>query len=200
MPAPRIAGSVRARPAARADDRADGGRGARAAVADPLPEPAVGAVLRRAARRSGSTPTRSSSPTRISGRRSLNSLLIASGMTLIAVPLGGVLAFVMERTDLPAQALDRAADPGARASCRRWCSPSATSSPRDRSASTRCWATELFGGVPWGIYSLTAIGGHRRAHARAQRLRLRVVGAARASARTSRRPRGSQAPRRCRSR
>src|SRR5215813_12445279 len=30
-----------------------------------------------------------------------NSLLIASGMTLIAVPLGGLLAFVMERTNLP---------------------------------------------------------------------------------------------------
>jgi len=31
----------------------------------------------------------------------VNSLLIASGMTLIAVPLGGLLAFVMERTNLP---------------------------------------------------------------------------------------------------
>src|SRR5262245_54564685 len=31
----------------------------------------------------------------------LNSILIATGMTLIAVPLGGVLAFVMERTDFP---------------------------------------------------------------------------------------------------
>ena len=31
----------------------------------------------------------------------LNSFLIASGMTLIAVPLGALLAFVMERTDLP---------------------------------------------------------------------------------------------------
>ena len=31
----------------------------------------------------------------------VNSLLIAAGMTLIAVPLGGVLAFVMERTDFP---------------------------------------------------------------------------------------------------
>jgi len=30
-----------------------------------------------------------------------NSLLIAAGMTLIAVPLGAVLAFVMERTDFP---------------------------------------------------------------------------------------------------
>ena len=30
-----------------------------------------------------------------------NSLLIAAGMTVIAVPLGAVLAFVMERTDLP---------------------------------------------------------------------------------------------------
>src|SRR5246127_273413 len=31
----------------------------------------------------------------------LNSVLIASGMVLIAVPLGGLLAFIMERTDLP---------------------------------------------------------------------------------------------------
>ena len=31
----------------------------------------------------------------------LNSFLLASGMTLIAVPLGALLAFVMERTDLP---------------------------------------------------------------------------------------------------
>ncbi|HYT95952.1 MAG TPA: iron ABC transporter permease, partial [Casimicrobiaceae bacterium] len=30
-----------------------------------------------------------------------NSVLIAAGMTLIAVPLGAVLAFVMERTDFP---------------------------------------------------------------------------------------------------
>ena len=31
----------------------------------------------------------------------VNSVLLATGMTLIAVPLGGLLAFVMERTDLP---------------------------------------------------------------------------------------------------
>ena len=31
----------------------------------------------------------------------VNSLMIAAGMTVIAVPLGGVLAFVMERTDFP---------------------------------------------------------------------------------------------------
>src|SRR5262245_53400948 len=31
----------------------------------------------------------------------LNSTLLAIGMTLIAVPLGALLAFVMERTDLP---------------------------------------------------------------------------------------------------
>ena len=30
-----------------------------------------------------------------------NSLMISTGMTLIAVPLGSLLAFVMERTDLP---------------------------------------------------------------------------------------------------
>ena len=32
---------------------------------------------------------------------SRNSLLIAAGMALIAVPLGGILAFLMVRTDLP---------------------------------------------------------------------------------------------------
>ena len=97
-------------------------------------------------------------------------------MVVIAVPLGGLLAFVMERTDLPGK---------------RWIEPlilvPSFVSPMVLAFGYvvaagpvgfyTVWATELFGGAPWGIYSLTAIGDHRRAHARAQRLRLRVGGA-----------------------
>ena len=92
----------------------------------------------------------------------LNSILIAAGMTLIAIPLGGVLAFVMERTDFPGK---------------RWIEPMllvpSFVSPMVLAFGYvvaagpvgfySVWATELFGGVPWGIYSLPAIGRHRRA-------------------------------------
>ena len=86
----------------------------------------------------------------------LNSILIAAGMTLIAVPLGGVLAFVMERTDFPGK---------------RWLEPlllvPSFVSPMVLSFGYvvaagpvgfySVWATELFGGVPWGLYSLPAM-------------------------------------------
>jgi iron(III) transport system permease protein len=86
----------------------------------------------------------------------LNSVLIAAGMTLIAVPLGGVLAFVMERTDFPGK---------------RWLEPlllvPSFVSPMVLSFGYvvaagpvgfySVWATELFGGVPWGLYSLPAM-------------------------------------------
>jgi len=86
----------------------------------------------------------------------LNSILIATGMTLIAVPLGGVLAFVMERTDFPGK---------------RWIEPMllvpSFVSPMVLSFGYvvaagpvgfySVWATELFGGIPWGLYSLPAM-------------------------------------------
>ena len=86
----------------------------------------------------------------------VNSLLIASGMTLIAVPLGAVLAFVMERTDFPGK---------------RWIEPlilvPSFVSPMVLSFGYvvaagpvgfySVWATELFGAAPWGLYSLTGM-------------------------------------------
>ncbi|HEX6136083.1 MAG TPA: iron ABC transporter permease [Casimicrobiaceae bacterium] len=85
-----------------------------------------------------------------------NSLLLAAGMTLIAVPLGAVLAFVMERTDFPG---------------RRWIEPMllvpSFVSPMVLAFGYivaagpvgfySMWATDLFGGAPWGLYSLTAM-------------------------------------------
>ena len=82
-----------------------------------------------------------------------NSLLIATGMTLIAVPLGAMMAFVMERTDFPGK---------------RWIEPlilvPSFVSPMVLSFGYvvaagpvgfySIWATELFGGAPWGLYSL----------------------------------------------
>jgi len=86
----------------------------------------------------------------------LNSILIATGMTLIAVPLGALLAFVMERTDLPAK---------------RWVeplilvpsfvSPMVLSFGYVVSAGPvgfyTVWANELFGAAPWGLYSVPAM-------------------------------------------
>ncbi|MDQ2917239.1 MAG: iron ABC transporter permease [Casimicrobiaceae bacterium] len=85
-----------------------------------------------------------------------NSLLIAAGMTLIAVPLGAVLAFVMERTDFPGK---------------RWIEPMllvpSFVSPMVLSFGYvvaagpvgfySIWATDLFGAAPWGLYSLAAM-------------------------------------------
>ncbi|HEX7466663.1 MAG TPA: hypothetical protein VF309_08475, partial [Usitatibacter sp.] len=80
----------------------------------------------------------------------LNSVLIATGMTLIAVPLGSLLAFVMERTDLPGK---------------RWFEPlilvPSFVSPMVLSFGFvvaagpvgfyTVWAQDLFGVAPWGI-------------------------------------------------
>jgi iron(III) transport system permease protein len=94
------------------------------------------------------------------GRAFLNSALIATGMTLIAVPLGGLLAFVMERTDLPG---------------RRWIEPlilvPSFVSPMVLAFGYvvaagpvgfyTTWANALLGFAPWnvgsGIYSLLGI-------------------------------------------
>lgn len=85
-----------------------------------------------------------------------NSLIIASGLVTVALPLGAILAFVMVRTDLPGQ---------------RWLEPliliPVFVSPMVLSFGYivaagpvgfySVWATELLGWVPWNVYSLTSI-------------------------------------------
>jgi iron(III) transport system permease protein len=85
-----------------------------------------------------------------------NSAMIATGMTLIAVPLGAILAFVMERTDLPGK---------------RWFEPfilvPSFVSPMVLSFGFvvaagpvgfyTVWAQEIFGMAPWGLYSIPAM-------------------------------------------
>ena len=85
-----------------------------------------------------------------------NSLVIAGAMSLIAVPLGGILAFLMIRTDLPG---------------RGWIeplllipvfvSPMVLGFGYVVSAGPvgfySVWAKELLGFVPWNVYSLTGI-------------------------------------------
>jgi iron(III) transport system permease protein len=85
-----------------------------------------------------------------------NSVVIALGMVLIAMPLGSVLAFLMVRTDLPG---------------RRWVEPlilvPVFVSPMVLAFGYvvaagpvgfyTVWARELFGGSPWNVYSLTSI-------------------------------------------
>ena len=85
-----------------------------------------------------------------------NSMMIAAGMTAIAVPLGAILAFVMERTDLPGK---------------RWFEPlllvPSFVSPMVLSFGFvvaagpvgfyTVWAQDLFGIAPWGLYSIPAM-------------------------------------------
>ncbi len=85
-----------------------------------------------------------------------NSVVIAAVMAVIAVPLGGILAFLMVRTDLPG---------------RRWIEPlllvPVFVSPMVLAFGYvvatgpvgfySVWADSLFGGVPWNVYSLTGI-------------------------------------------
>jgi iron(III) transport system permease protein len=85
-----------------------------------------------------------------------NSLIIATSMVLIAVPLGGILAFMMVRTDLPG---------------RTWIEPlllvPVFVSPMVLAFGYvvatgpvgfySVWAKDLFGVVPWNVYSLTGI-------------------------------------------
>ena len=85
-----------------------------------------------------------------------NSLIIATGMGVIAVPLGGILAFLMERTDLPG---------------RQWLEPLLLIpifvSPMVLAFGYvvaagpvgfySVWAKNLLGDVPWNVYSMTSI-------------------------------------------
>jgi iron(III) transport system permease protein len=85
-----------------------------------------------------------------------NSFLLASGMTLIAVPLGALLAFVMERTDLPGK---RLLEPLILVPS--FVSPMVLSFGYVVAAGPvgfyTVWAQDLFGGAPWGIYSIPAM-------------------------------------------
>jgi len=90
-----------------------------------------------------------------------HSFLIAAGMTLIAVPLGGLLAFVMERTDLPGRAWLEAM-----LLVPSFVSPMVLSFGYVVAAGPvgfyTIWSRELFGGAPWNIYSvlgMTVIAG-----------------------------------------
>ena len=85
-----------------------------------------------------------------------NGLILAGGLAAIAVPLGGVLAFLMVRTDLPG---------------RSWVAPLLLVpifvSPMVMGFGYvvsmgpvgfySTWAQQLFGFVPWNIYSFTSI-------------------------------------------
>ena len=85
-----------------------------------------------------------------------NSIVIAAAMALIAVPLGGILAFLMIRTDLPG---------------RTWIEPllliPVFVSPMVLGFGYvvaagpvgfySVWAKDLLGGVPWNVYSLAGI-------------------------------------------
>jgi iron(III) transport system permease protein len=86
----------------------------------------------------------------------VNSLLIAAGMTLIAVPLGAVLAFVMERTDFPGK---RIIEPLLLVPS--FVSPMVLSFGYVVAAGPvgfySILATDVFGGAPWGLYSLAAM-------------------------------------------
>ena len=86
----------------------------------------------------------------------VNSLLIASGMTLIAVPLGGVLAFVMERTDLPGK---RVIEPMILVPS--FVSPMVLAFGYVVAAGPvgfySVLATRFLGGIPWGLYSVPAM-------------------------------------------
>ncbi|MBS0369864.1 MAG: iron ABC transporter permease [Proteobacteria bacterium] len=85
-----------------------------------------------------------------------NTLIIAVGMSVIAIPLGAILAFIMVRTDLPG---------------RRWLetpilipifvSPVVLGFGYVVSLGPvgffSVWFEQLFGSVPWNIYSMTSI-------------------------------------------
>jgi iron(III) transport system permease protein len=85
-----------------------------------------------------------------------NSFLIATGMTLIAVPLGALLAFVMERTDLPGK---RFLEPIILVPS--FVSPMVLSFGYVVAAGPvgfyTVWTQDLVGAAPWGIYSIPAM-------------------------------------------
>jgi iron(III) transport system permease protein len=85
-----------------------------------------------------------------------NSAMLAIGMTLIAVPLGALLAFVMERTDLPGK---RFLEPIILVPS--FVSPMVLSFGYVVAAGPvgfySVWSQDLFGASPWGIYSIAGM-------------------------------------------
>ncbi len=147
-----------------------------AAVADLLPELPHRAVLRRRARPRLRRLSSSSSPTPISGRRRKNSLLIA-GRHGADRRAAGRDAGVPDGAHRPARASAGSSRCcWCRSSCRRWCCVRLRGGAGPVGFYS-VWAKELFGGVPWNIYSLTSDRDHRRPHPRAARLPLLVGGA-----------------------
>src|SRR5258708_36953690 len=86
----------------------------------------------------------------------LNSILIAAGMVLIALPLGAALAFLLTRTDLPAQ---RAIE--VMVLIPVFVSPMVLAFGYVVAMGPvgfySLWAKGLIGDVPWNVYSLTSI-------------------------------------------
>jgi iron(III) transport system permease protein len=85
-----------------------------------------------------------------------NSFLISTGMTVIAVPLGAILAFLMARTDLPGR---RFLEPWLLVPV--FVSPMVLSFGYVVAAGPvgfySVWARQLLGDAPWNVYSLTSI-------------------------------------------
>src|SRR5205823_12248230 len=85
-----------------------------------------------------------------------NSILIAAGMVLIALPLGAALAFLLTRTDLPAQ---RAIE--VLVLIPVFISPMVLAFGYVVAMGPvgfySTWAKDLVGDVPWNVYSLLSI-------------------------------------------
>ena len=86
----------------------------------------------------------------------MNSVVIAGGMVLIALPLGAALAFLLTRTDLPAQ---RAIEVLVLVPV--FVSPMVLAFGYVVAMGPvgfySLWAKQIFGDVPWNVYSLTSI-------------------------------------------
>src|SRR5437016_4662640 len=85
-----------------------------------------------------------------------NSIVIAAGMVVIALPLGAALAFLLTRTDLPAQRTIEVL-----VLIPVFVSPMVLAFGYVVAMGPvgfySTWASAIFGGVPWNIYSLTSI-------------------------------------------
>ena len=86
----------------------------------------------------------------------LNSVVIAAGMVLIALPLGAALAFLLTRTDLPGQRMIEVL-----VLVPVFISPMVLAFGYVVAMGPvgfySLWAKEIFGEVPWNVYSLTSI-------------------------------------------
>src|SRR5206468_6227179 len=86
----------------------------------------------------------------------VNSLVIATGMAVIALPLGAALAFLLTRTDLPWQRTIEVL-----VLVPVFVSPMVLAFGYVVAMGPvgfySLWAKDWFGGIPWNIYSLTSI-------------------------------------------